>query len=113
MPISKDSFDSPLHIWLYNRGLGKHYKAISRIGARRISDLAYITHKEMDDLGLSKVERANLVVKNTPAREPWKRKESRKALVPPTEVDFTSWNCSCFGFPKHSSCAEENDFSSV
>ena len=40
---NKESFDSPLHAWLISHGLGRHYRAIRKLGARRIADLGYMT----------------------------------------------------------------------
>ncbi|KAJ1456585.1 hypothetical protein M885DRAFT_517414 [Pelagophyceae sp. CCMP2097] len=51
-------FQSPLHAWLFSRGLGRHYEAIGALGAKKIADLGYITRSDMDDLGLTPEERA-------------------------------------------------------
>ena len=48
---------SRLHEWLLSRGLGAHFGALERLGAKRVSDLALLTADDFDQLGVSAAER--------------------------------------------------------
>ena len=48
---------SRLHEWLLSRGLGAHFGALERLGAKRVSDLALLTSDDFDQLGVSAAER--------------------------------------------------------
>lgn len=48
---------SRLHEWLLSRGLGAHFEALERLGAKRVSDLALLTADDLDQLGIGGAER--------------------------------------------------------
>ena len=48
---------SRLHEWLLSRGLGGHFGALERLGAKRVSDLALLPADDFDQLGVSAAER--------------------------------------------------------
>ena len=43
--------------FLSARGLGKHFGALERLGAKRVSDLALLTSDDFDQLGVGAAER--------------------------------------------------------
>ena len=49
---------SNLDLWLVRRGLGKYLDAVAALGARRVSDLAFIDDDDLDALGMTPEERA-------------------------------------------------------
>lgn len=54
--------ENRLHAWLIARDLARYYVSLRALGAKRISDLAFLTDDDMDDLGLSIDERKKLTV---------------------------------------------------
>mmetsp|Transcript_8192 Transcript_8192/g.25288 ORF Transcript_8192/g.25288 Transcript_8192/m.25288 type:complete len:258 (+) Transcript_8192:66-839(+) len=64
--VQKDEFfqaESRLHAWLILHGLGHHWHSICALGAKKIADLALLTPEDMDDLGLSTVDRQKLNIR--------------------------------------------------
>ena len=51
---------SQLDAWLERRGLGKYRAAIAELGARKVSDLAHLEQGDLDDMGMTPYERADV-----------------------------------------------------
>ena len=51
-----------LEVWLDQRGLGKYSQAIASLGARRVSDLSYLDHDDLVEIGMDDDERADIRV---------------------------------------------------
>ena len=51
---------SHLDLWLERRGLGKYAAAIRHLGARKVSDLAHLENGDLDDMGMTPWERADI-----------------------------------------------------
>lgn len=54
---------SHLHAWLISHDLGKYFKSLDNLGAKKVSDLAFVTAEDLQDLGLTPAECARLQVR--------------------------------------------------
>ena len=57
------AFRRHLHAWLISHDLGKYFKSLDNLGAKKVSDLAFVTAEDLQDLGLTPAECARLQVR--------------------------------------------------
>ena len=60
--LKTNGLKTNLEVWLDQRGLGKYSQAIVSLGARRVSDLSYLDHDDLVEIGMDDDERADIRV---------------------------------------------------